>query len=256
MKLLYFFTLLLCSHALASEDLLKSSARDLKAPMVRPFITDDARVVGHRLGQVESWLRVERSNAQLWTLGAIGPRNDLEFTMGALLGYEASESGRLEHSYALPLLQAKYLVRPYAHGQGPGLALVAGTFLPFGTGAFQPPGYGAFSFATVSQCVGRKEDLLLHLNLGANYLYIDNENTLIPTWGLGSQVRFLGGWHWVGEVFSGDPYIPGSGISYQTGLRYFMSDKLQLDATVGEGLAGDKVLPFWTSAGVRWVWGW
>lgn len=134
------------------------------------------------------------------------------------------------------------------------MAIVAGSFLPFGNGSFKPPGYGAFSFATISQCFGKQEDLLLHLNIGTNYLYSQGENNWLLTWGFGSQLRCYDGWHLVGELFSGDPYITGSGLSYQTGIRYFYSDRLQLDATVGEGLAGNHQLPFWASAGLRWVW--
>jgi len=33
------------------------------AHAIRPFVTDDARVVGNRLGQVESWLVLDRQES-------------------------------------------------------------------------------------------------------------------------------------------------------------------------------------------------
>lgn len=222
---------------------------------VRPFITDDSRVVGERLAQLETWCRADEADFQQWLIFAYGPNDRLELSAGGVLGleYEAEEGKRNAFSYALPLLQAKYLIRPYGHRQWPGLGIVAGTFLPFGKGALKPPGYGAFSFATVSQCFGEREDLLLHLNLGLNYLFIGQKHELLNTWGFGVQARTLGGFHLVGEVFSGDPYLPGSGTSWQLGFRHFFSDLLQIDATVGKGFAGENPLPIWFSAGVRIV---
>jgi hypothetical protein len=76
------------------------------------------------------------------------------------------------------------------------------------------------------------------------------------TWGLGTQIRTVGGLHLVAEVFSGDPYVPGFGMTYQAGLRHFVSDFVQLDFTVGQGIAGQNQLPFWGGVGVRLVTDW
>lgn len=40
---------------------------------VRPFITDDARVVGNRLTQLESWYRQDKGGIEQWILTAYGP---------------------------------------------------------------------------------------------------------------------------------------------------------------------------------------
>lgn len=217
---------------------------------VRPFITDDARVVGNRLGQVEAWYRGDEESHQQWGLVAFGPTPWLELTLGGVVGEDRAQRAL---TYALPLLQAKLLARPYAEGRGPGFAVVAGTFLPGGRGLLKPPAHGTFGFATVTQQIGPDERLLLHANVGANHLWIDGPDRTIGTWGLGTQVRTIGGLHAVAEVFSGDPYVPGSGTSWQAGVRHFVSDRLQLDATVGEGLGGAAPLPRWVSVGVRWV---
>lgn len=59
--------------------------------------------------------------------------------------------------------------------------------------------------------------------------------------------------HYVGEIFSGDPYIPGAGLSWQTGFRHFFSDFVQIDGTIGQGVGGLNPLPFWYSFGLRYV---
>lgn len=184
---------------------------------------------------------------------AYGPHRRIELTGGAVLGYDKPENENHKFSYALPLVQGKYLIRPYEPGKPPGVALVAGSFFPGGRGAFVPSGYGTFGFLIISQCFGEGEKVLIHANLGANYLYLDKDHEFINTWGLGTQVKVYKGMHWVGEVFSGDPYIPGSGIAYQTGLRYFISEDIQLDMTLGKGFHGENPLPFWFSAGARLV---
>jgi hypothetical protein len=116
-----------------------------------------------------------------------------------------------------------------------------------------PEGYGAFSFATISQCFGEGEKVLIHANGGVNYLYTQKKNQWLGTWGIGTQVKTYKGFHLVGELFSGDPYVPGTGLSYQVGFRHFFSDLVQIDATIGQGLAGENKFPLWCSAGVRLV---
>ena len=224
-----------------------------KEVLVRPFITDDARVVGERLAQLESWIRVDKEAGQHWILGAYGPNKKLELTAGGVYGYQVEHDSKKTFAYALPLLQAKILFKEYKPNKAPGFGMVVGTFLPVGQGSFKPAGYGTFGYLTVSQCFGEGDKFLFHGNLGGNYLHVDGSNQLISTWGLGTQIKAYKGMHLVGEVFSGDPYIPGTGTSWQAGYRYFFSDLLQVDMTVGDGIAGDVIMPFWFSAGVRIV---
>ncbi len=219
---------------------------------VRPFITDDARVVGEHYAQLESWYRFDREAGQLWFIGAYGPKQWLEISAGGVFGYENNKS-EVDFSYALPLVQAKFLFREYCPGQLPGVGMVIGSFFPGGQGSFKPPGYGTFGFMTISQCFGEGDKVLLHLNLGANYLHIDDADELLGTWGFGTQIKAYQGMHLVAEIFSGDPYVPGTGLAYQIGYRYFFSDLFQIDMTLGNGIGGATPLPFWFSGGVRIV---
>ncbi|GIV26994.1 MAG: hypothetical protein KatS3mg027_0808 [Bacteroidia bacterium] len=224
-----------------------------KEVLVRPFITDDARVVGERLAQLETWVRFDKEAGQHWILGAYGPNKKLELTAGGVYGYQVDHNSKKTFSYALPLLQAKILFKEYKPNKAPGFGMVMGTFLPVGQGSFKPAGYGTFGYLTVSQCFGEGEKFLFHGNLGGNYLHVDGSNNLITTWGLGTQIKAYKGMHLVGEIFSGDPYIPGTGTSWQAGYRYFFSDLVQIDMTVGNGIAGDVIMPFWYTAGIRIV---
>ncbi|MDX2191829.1 MAG: hypothetical protein NW201_00650 [Gemmatimonadales bacterium] len=219
---------------------------------VRPFITDDARVVGGGLAQAESWFRWDHESTQQWLLAAVGPTPWLELTVGGVAGADRRGGGR-RFTYALPLVQGKFLLRPYAPGRGPGVALVAGSFLPGGSGLLRPEGYGAFTFAIASQSLGERDAVLLHANLGVNHLWLAPTDRTILTWGVGTQLRAVGGLHVVAELFSGDPYVAGSGKAWQAGLRHFVSDAVQVDATVGHGVGGAAPLPTWWTLGLRLV---
>lgn len=231
----------------------KVNFNSTKELYIRPFITDDARVVGERLAQLETWVRFDKEAGQHWILGAYGATEKLELTLGGLYGYQVEHDSKKTFSYGLPLLQAKYLFRETMANKAPGFGMVTGTFLPAGQGSFKPAGYGTFGFLTVSQGLGESDKFLFHVNLGGNYLHIDGSNNLISTWGIGTQIKAYKSMYLVGEVFSGDPYIPGTGTSYQLGYRYFFSDLLQIDMTIGDGIAGQKIMPFWFTGGVRIV---
>jgi hypothetical protein len=223
---------------------------------VRPFITDDARVVGNRLFQWESWFRFDKESWQHWNMYAYGPNNRWELALGFVHGFEAPRTEMQGYSYAIPLLQVKYLIREYKPNKVPGVALAAGSFLPGGLGAFKAPGHGAFAFLTLTQCFGEQENVLIHGNLGVNHVKYSHFDYTVITWGLGTQIKTFGGLHTIGEIFSGDPYVPGSGIAFQAGFRHIISDYVQLDFTFGKGLSGQNQLPFWYGAGVRLVTDW
>ncbi|MFN3385220.1 MAG: hypothetical protein ACK42Y_01370 [Candidatus Thermochlorobacter sp.] len=54
----------------ASTQGFAQSALSSTTQNVRPFITDDARVVGDRLAQLESWYRQDKESLQQWFLAA------------------------------------------------------------------------------------------------------------------------------------------------------------------------------------------
>ncbi|MCL2412981.1 MAG: hypothetical protein FWC98_02465, partial [Bacteroidales bacterium] len=162
-------------------------AISIKTFSVRPFITDDAAVIGHRQFQLETWTLFNSDASEHWIMWAYGPIENLEVAIGALWGFDRVNS---ELSFAVPLLEAKYLIRPYESGRGPGIAISAGSFLPWGKGDFMEDYFGAYGILMLTQSFGPNENLLFHGNLGVNYLNSERRrDQFIGFWGLGTQIR-------------------------------------------------------------------
>lgn len=225
---------------------------------VRPFVTDDARVVGNRLAQLETWVLVDREVVEHTALAAIGPTPWIELTAGFVHGGIHSKAPRA-YSITGPVIQAKGLLSPVEDNGWPGLAVAAGVLPPVGTGEFVPAGWGGFGYGALSQSIA-DEALLLHLNLG--FVVADGGRAVdgAATGGLGAQARLLGALHAVGEVYFGDPYDPSFRVpASQLGFRYIFSDEVQVDGTFGstlrerEGLSGHRQTEQWLTLGIRIV---
>ncbi len=217
---------------------------------IRPFVTDDARVVGDRLGQVESWLVLDRQETAHNTLFAIGPTNWLEITSGFTHGggYRDTASN---YGITGGILQAKALVRETKSNNWPGVAFSVGVVPPFGAGSPKPDGVGVFGYTALSQSFFN-DDLLFHVNLGVTS--IKEETQWKPTWtaGFGYQAKIIGKLNSVGEIYRGDPYDPTmKSMASQVGFRYIFSPNFQLDGTFGSTLERDSYQ--WVSVGVRIV---
>lgn len=218
---------------------------------VRPFITDDARVVGARSLQLETWIRADAESFQHWVLVGFGPVGPLELTVGGVHG--AVYGGHAERGYAAagPLLQAKVLFREPTPNAWPGVAMSAGIQPPLHHGGFGAVGWDGFGYVAVTESLGHEDRVLLHVNLGFYATTAAVQAPWVFTWGVGAQVRVWGPINAVAEVFSGDPYAGGSGAATQVGTRIVLNNNVQLDATAGVGLWGDPTLPFWGTAGLR-----
>lgn len=228
---------------------------------VRPFITDDARVVGMHQAQLESWARWDEHSQQHWTVAALGPVAPLELSIGAVHGL-AIHDDRHRYSLAAPLLQAKLLLHEARSNQWPGVALIAGSFLPFGFGGFQSPPNG-FAYLAATQVIG-EDDVLVHTNVGVAGAAIAEPSSRTPqelerharlrfTWGLGTQIRVYRSINLALETFTGDPYAEVGGGAAQAGFRFILSEHVQLDATGGSGVWGKQQMAAWASAGLRLV---
>ena len=222
---------------------------------VRPFITDDGAIIGFRRMEIANWLLIDKGSGQLWHSANIGIHKRVEITCALFWGYDKSgDDNRATMSFTAPLLQTKILFCDYVPNGLPGITVALGSDLPFGRGAFVPGGYGAFAFTSITQCIGRDENVLIHVNLGGTYLREGGKNYAGFTWGIGTQVKVYKGFHCVGELVSGDPYVHGAGIGYQVGIRQFISDKLQVDCAFGDGIGGGvNRMPMWVSCGLRYV---
>ena len=212
---------------------------------IRPFITDDARVVGARLIQLETWVQIDNRSFAHWILPAFGPTPWLELSAGGLHGTIGTP---LAYSAVGPLLQGKALLRETHDGRLPGLALVLGALIAQGTGLFRPATTNGFGYLA-STASFRGEAILLHTNLGLGY----GDRSFIVTAGLGSQVAVIGGLKAVAEIVRGDAYSRATDGALQGGMRFIFSDSVQIDATMGSGIWGDEKRPLWATIGLRLV---
>jgi len=225
------------------------------AMAVRPFVTDDANVVGKNLFNFETSLRWDKTQLQHLNLIAYGPTEKLELTMGFTDGFlfEGEDTGRI--SIAGPLGQVKYLFKDVTPNGLPGVACVVGVGAPYGNNNFGNPSWSEFAYLAVTESLGQKDAVLIHANVGVNYAKPEDAWKYSALWGVGTQIRIIGELHGVGEIFYGDAYSGDSTGAFQVGLRYFISEKVQVDATVGSGLWGDKQPNTWVGCGLRLVFG-
>jgi hypothetical protein len=221
---------------------------------VRPFITDDAALIGFRRVELASWTFMNKTGTEFWHSANMGLSNRFELTVAGFWGYSRPEvKNRREFSFTAPLFQGKFLFRDYEPNGLPGLTLAAGSDLPFGKGAFVPNGHNAFGFISLTQCFGNDEEFLIHTNIGGTYLREDRINHTGLTWGLGTQIKVYKGLHGVAEIVSGDPYIHDAGFVCQFGARHFINDNLQFDVAFGKGWGSENSMPYWISGGLRYV---
>jgi hypothetical protein len=218
---------------------------------IRPFVTDDARVVGGKYLQLETWFRRDRASLQHWMLFAFGPNDHMELTLGGVHG-AGGLGERPRYGYGGPLAQAKILLNHALPNDWPGVALSVGALPPFGSGGLETPGWGTFAYLALTEALVGQDVVLIHLNAGYAAVDAPPIAPLRVTWGVGTQVHTIQNLHAIGELFSGDPYAPRAAGACQLGFRYIFSDYLQLDATYGQGLFGER-MPFWISTGVRMV---
>jgi hypothetical protein len=216
---------------------------------VRPFVTDDARVVGYHVGQLESSVRADKNTVANLNLFAFGPTENLEMTAAWVDGFQHGRGESRVLSFQGPLVQAKYLFFSAKPNSYPGLAAVAGGFPPWGSQTFKLDSGREFFYIAMTESLGNAERVAIHGNLG----FTSSGSYTVATWGLGTQVRVKGGWNAIFEVFQNDPYAGDLGGAFQTGFRYIFSDNLQLDMTGGTGLWGNPHLSVYYGLGIRIV---
>ncbi|MCX8022446.1 MAG: hypothetical protein N2745_06695 [Syntrophorhabdaceae bacterium] len=216
---------------------------------VRPFVTDDARVVGEHMGQLETSLRYDRDTFSNLNLFALGPTEKSEITLGWVDGFPLYRESNRGFSITGPLMQFKYLFWEPKKNAYPGLAVAFGASPPWGKGDFKPDKWSEFIYAAMTESLFDNERILIHGNIG-----ISKSNPLtVGTWGLGTQIRIKGGFNAVLEVFFNDPYAGKTGGAYQTGFRHIFSDSVQFDMTIGSGFFGSERIPFFFGTGLRIV---
>jgi hypothetical protein len=216
----------------------------------RPWITDDAGVVGKQAGQLETWLLADSKSIEHWILPAVGPIAPLEISLGGAYGYVWNQASGHGFSWTFPAFQAKYLLREVTPGAWPGFAVVAGTTGPYGTPPFGKRGWDSYSYAAATLSPLKADRVLIHMNGGFLHRRSDVDSKFVANWGVATEVQ-LQKFYVGAEVFTGDPYAPSAGAASQVGARYSASDSVQIDGTIGFGLTGEPKVGTFGTLGVK-----
>ncbi len=213
---------------------------------VRPFVTDDARIVDYGQIETEGWIETTRLKGN-WdpapALNAIGSTtvNDwLQILVGAGTGLDREGQTGISN----PVLSAKVLLKAATEQGDPGYALSYTSTFDSGHGSFQERGK-VQSLVGMSTYRLWEDKLNIHINLGTR---TDKERMGVtrtrPLWGVGVDIEaFSPKTRFVAELFSGDPLsLNAPRYATQFGVRYLYSDYLQMDVIAGAQPALDDRL--------------
>jgi hypothetical protein len=225
---------------------------------IRPFVTDDARILS--IGQVGS---------EIWLEEAMHDSN-YDFTQHALLSWNAykwievtavgnfhHKSGRMESFN--PVLQAKLLLTKAGREGEPGLALSTANVFNSGTGTQKENAQASYLLG-LSTLRLNQDRLIIHANLGVTQARPPNEaKKTRPFWGIGfDRALWALDWRVIGEVYSGDPYSAfRSPVAAQTGFRWLYHHQFSFDLVMGgqpeynEHYHSTGENEYWVQLGVR-----
>jgi hypothetical protein len=206
-----------------------------EALAVRPFVTDDARIIARGQLETENWLDLSRAHrrwgASFNVMGGVTVNEWSEI----IIGGSAIFDGPGHIGLGNPVIQPKFLLVRAEDDGVPGLALAAGVTLPIGVGPVYETATGMYLIAPVTSRLF-DDWLMVHVNLGFTAaVYADRSGSIAPYWGVGfdlgvgvQEVRL------VGEAYAGDPLEPfGPDVAVQAGVRWLSSDYVNLDLTFG-----------------------
>ncbi len=207
------------------------------AGAVRPFVTDDARIVDYGQFEMENWLEVTRAQ------GEFGPAPGINVMAGVsisdaieiLLGWGAGHDPNETVTLANPVITGKLLLKKTLDDGAPGYAVSMASALDEGRGSMYAEGR-VYNFIGMSSWRLLNDKLNIHVNLGIRHDG-DGQNHFRtrPYWGVGLEAATAyPKLHFVAESFAGDPLVPNApNYAIQTGFRYHHSTALQFDVTFG-----------------------
>lgn len=204
---------------------------------IRPFVTDDARIVDYGQIETESWIESTKARGQ-WnpplainSIGSTSVNDWLQILIGTGTGLDKNGNSGISN----PLLSTKVLFKAALKDGTPGYAVSYTSTFDSGRGTFQEQGQ-VKSLVGMSTYRLYDDKLNIHINLG---LRTDKERDELSRtralWGLGFDVESLSPkTRFVAEVFSGDPLsLNAPRYAGQIGMRYLKSDYMQMDFVVG-----------------------
>jgi hypothetical protein len=204
---------------------------------VRPFVTDDARIIDVGQAEAETWLEAGRGGGRWDPAPAFNVMsgytfNDwLEVIIGGGFGREPDN----DFTIGNPLIQPKILLRKATVNGPPGHAIGVGATFDTGTGSMHHRGSNYYLLGITSY---RLDDdrFNVHTNYG---LRLDKERggaqRVRPYWGLGLDVETFSPAHrFIIEAYAGDPLELNDPLyAGQLGVRWLKSEYLNFDLTMG-----------------------
>ena len=206
---------------------------------VRPFVTDDARIVYQGQVTTETYggitmVQGDKPAIEARSLQGLGITDRFELTAG---GFGFSYQDNQAHPLDM-LIQPKYVLHS-SLGAIPSLSVAAASLFPLSGNRQHWDSYAMahvswFLFTPDADTDPYDNNLALHLNLGMKSRYDAGPATYRSKlyWAAGFEVitpvareiRFLG------EIFNGDPFSFEEKFPvFQTGFRWYKSPTVQLD---------------------------
>jgi hypothetical protein len=216
-----------------------------EALAVRPFVTDDARIIYKDQLEVESWAEInlergEKPGFGISSLQGYAPTDRLEIIAGGF--------GLQYHDRKITVenlvFQPKYLILRSLDSWIPSISAAAAVLAPLSGNRQQWNSYAIlhaswFLFTPQDSTDPYDNGLAIHVNAGTKSQYdagLGGRYTSKPFWAVGFEVatpinRKL---RVLGEIFNGDPFFFEDEFpAFQTGLRWYKTEDVQFDIVFG-----------------------
>ena len=205
---------------------------------VRPFVTDDARIVYKGQVETESFAGISMSSGDKPTIEARALQGASFTDRFELIGggfgftYYDNQARPLDM-----LIQPKYLVYR-SFGAIPSVSVAAASLFPLSGNRQQWDSYAMahiswFLFTPQESSDPYDNDLAIHINIGTKSQYDAGPATYRSKvyWAAGFEViTFTREVRFLGEVFNGDPFAYETEFpAYQTGFRWYKTPYVQMD---------------------------
>jgi hypothetical protein len=231
-----------------------------KAFAVRPFVTDDARIVSRGQFEIEAWPEINVVGSEqtyaLQFMGGYSFTEWFELIAGTGAGYDREEK---IGTFGNPLISPKFLFYPtQLDSLIPGIALNIGTTINWGRGSLYDESQSTFGFL-ISTWRFHDDWVNIHTNFGTRNSRINKKNYGRPYWGVGFDLGIIEkDYRIIFETYAGDPFEAiAPDIAFQWGVRWIKSDYVNLDLTFGtqkEAETFSKTTDrreYWAQVGIR-----
>lgn len=230
------------------------------AQAVRPFVTDDARIVSKGQIEMEAWpeLNVVGDEHTYGLHGMFGYSFNewFELIVGTGVGYDRRPR---EHTVANPIISPKILfTSAEVNSWMPGLAMDIGVNFNVGRGSLYDNAISRYWFM-IATWRAFDDWLNIHVNLGERATRIEQVSRSQEYWGVGLDIGVVRReYRLIAEAYSGDPFEAiAPDIAFQWGGRWLKSDYVNFDITMGtqrEPIGFAQAGPdreYWIQFGIR-----